>query len=92
MVSFDDCIIFTKIPPTETIYLAVNLIFENNSSLKITKSELSAWIQLKVKEHFEEAKHETDDVFKHLDSNQDGNKPLIISLIKTVLKHCKCLC
>ena len=36
MVSFDVCSLFTNIPLTETIDLAVNLIFENNSNLKIT--------------------------------------------------------
>ena len=41
MVSFDVCSLFTNIPLQETIDLAVNLIFEKNNNLKITKKELT---------------------------------------------------
>ena len=39
-VSYDVCSIFTSIPLQKTIEIAVELIFENNPQLKITKNEL----------------------------------------------------
>ena len=41
LVSFDVCSLFTNIPLNETIDIAVNLIFENNSNLNISKSDLN---------------------------------------------------
>ena len=40
MVSYDDCSLFTNIPLNETIDLAVDIIFDNNQSMNITKSQL----------------------------------------------------
>ena len=37
MVSFDVCSLFTNIPLNETIDLAVDIIFDNNQSMNITK-------------------------------------------------------
>ena len=38
----------------------------------ISQSELEEWIVMKVQEHFDEAKEETDRIFSHLDANKDG--------------------
>ena len=40
LVSYDVCSLFTSIPLQETIEIAVELIFENNPQLKVTKREL----------------------------------------------------
>ena len=40
MVSYDVCSLFTNIPLNETIDLAVNIIFDNNKSMNITKPQL----------------------------------------------------
>ena len=40
MVSYDVCSLFTNIPLNETIYLAVDIIFDNNQSMSITKPQL----------------------------------------------------
>ena len=40
MISFDVSSLFTNITLEETLDLAVKLIFENNSELKITREEL----------------------------------------------------
>ena len=40
LVSYDVCSLFTNIPLQETIERAVELIFENNPRLKVTKREL----------------------------------------------------
>ena len=45
MVSFDVCSLFTNIPLNETIDIAVNLIFENKSNIKIEKQELKKHFQ-----------------------------------------------
>ena len=40
LVSYDLCSLFTSIPLKETIDIAVNLLFEHNPGLNITKAEL----------------------------------------------------
>ena len=40
MVSYDVCSLFTNIPLKETIDLAVDIIFDNNQSMNITKPQL----------------------------------------------------
>ena len=40
LVSYDVCSLFTSIPLTETIEIAVELIFQNKTNLKISKNEL----------------------------------------------------
>ena len=40
MVSYDLCSLFTNIPLNETIDLAVDIIFDNNQSMNITKPQL----------------------------------------------------
>ena len=40
MVSYDVCSLFTNIPLNETIDLAVDIIFNNNPSMNITKPQL----------------------------------------------------
>ena len=40
LVSYDVCSLFTSIPLQETIQIAVELIFQNNPQLKVTKREL----------------------------------------------------
>ena len=40
LVSYDVTSLFTNIPLQETIYTAINLIFNHNSNLNITKKEL----------------------------------------------------
>ena len=40
LVSYDVCSLFTSLPLQETIEIAVELIFENNLQLKLTKREL----------------------------------------------------
>ena len=40
MVSYDVCSLFTNIPLKETIDLAVDVIFDNNQSMNITKPQL----------------------------------------------------
>ena len=40
MVSYDVCSLFTNIPLNETIDLAVDIIFDNNRSVNIIKSQL----------------------------------------------------
>ena len=40
LVSYDVCSLFTSIPLQETIQIAVELIFQNNLELKVTKREL----------------------------------------------------
>ena len=46
LISYDVCSLFTSIPLKETIDIAVNLLFEHNPVLNITKSELKKpfWI------------------------------------------------
>ena len=40
LVSYDVCSLFTSIPLQETIQIAVELIYQNNPQLKVTKREL----------------------------------------------------
>ena len=40
LISYDACSLFTSIPLKETIDIAVNLLFEHNTGLSITKAEL----------------------------------------------------
>ena len=40
LVSYDVTSLFTNIPPQETIDIAINLIFNHNANLNITKKEL----------------------------------------------------
>ena len=40
LISYDVCSLFTIIPLQETIQIAVELIFQNNPQLKVTKREL----------------------------------------------------
>ena len=40
LVSYDITSLFTNIPPQETIDIAINLIFNHNPNLSITKKEL----------------------------------------------------
>ena len=40
MVSYDVCSVFTNMPLNETIDLAVDIIFDNNQSMNITKPQL----------------------------------------------------
>ena len=40
MVSYDVCNLFTNVPLNETIDLAVDIIFDNNKSMNITKPQL----------------------------------------------------
>ena len=40
LISYGVCSLFTNIPLNETIDIAVNLLFEHNPSLNITKAEL----------------------------------------------------
>ena len=40
LISYDVCSLFASIPLNETIDIAVNLIFDNNPNIKITKKEL----------------------------------------------------
>ena len=39
LASFDVCRLFTSIPLTETIDTAIDLLFERNPGLKITKAD-----------------------------------------------------
>ena len=41
LISYDICSLFTRIPLNKTIDLAVKLIFENNTNIKITKKNLN---------------------------------------------------
>ena len=53
MVSFDVESLFTNIPLDETIDLAVNLVFQNKTGLKITKPELKKLFEFATKQtHF----------------------------------------
>ena len=45
LISFDVCSLFTMIPLSETIDIAVNLIFERQPGLKMTKTELKTLFQ-----------------------------------------------
>jgi len=38
----------------------------------LTASEMESWLQAKINEHIEEAKNDTDRIFKHLDPDHDG--------------------
>ena len=40
LISFDVTSLFTNIPLSEAINIAINLIFQNNSDIKFTKCEL----------------------------------------------------
>ena len=40
LISYDICSLLPSIPPTETVEIAVELIFQNKSNLKISKNEL----------------------------------------------------
>ena len=40
MISFDETSLFTNIPLSEEIDIAINLIFENSPDIKFTKREL----------------------------------------------------
>ena len=40
LVSYDVCSLFTSIPLTETIDIAVDLLFEKNAGFKISKADL----------------------------------------------------
>ena len=44
MVSYDVCSLFTNIPLSETIDIAVKLILENKTDLKLSKNELSCFV------------------------------------------------
>ena len=46
LVSYDVCTLFTSIPLQETIQIAVELIFQNNPQLKVTKHELNNFLIL----------------------------------------------
>lgn len=43
-----------------------------NHDGSLSQSEMEAWITEKMKEHFAEAKHENEHIFKHLDPDGDG--------------------
>ena len=55
MISFDVAKLFTNIPLTEAIDIAINLIFENSPDIKFTKREL--------RNHFRIATSETHFIF-----------------------------
>ena len=46
MVSYDVCSLFTNIPLNETIDLAVDIIFNDNQSMNITKTQLKKLLLL----------------------------------------------
>ena len=46
MVSYDVCSLFTNIPLNETIDLAVDIIFDDNQSMNITKPQLKKLLLL----------------------------------------------
>ena len=53
MVSYDVCGLFTNIPLNETIDLAVDIIFDNNQSMNITKPQLKKlFVFAKLQTHF----------------------------------------
>ena len=53
MVSYDVCSLFTNIPLNETIDLAIDLIFEHNPEIKISKRDLKELFQFATSEsHF----------------------------------------
>ena len=53
MVSYDVTSLFTNIPLEETIELAVNLVFEKNPNIKISKAELKELFQVATSQsHF----------------------------------------
>ena len=45
LISYDVCSLFTSIPLKETIDIAVNLLFEHNLDLNITKAELKKIVE-----------------------------------------------
>ena len=45
LVSYDVCSLFTSIPLTETIDIAVDLLFEKNTGFKISKADLKKLFQ-----------------------------------------------
>ena len=53
MILFDDTSLFTNIPLSEAIDIAINLIFENSADIKFTKCELQKCFKIAASEtHF----------------------------------------
>ena len=53
MISYDVVSLFTNVPLSETIDIAVNLIFENKPELKISRKELKKLFEFATsKTHF----------------------------------------
>ena len=48
LISYDVCSLFTSIPLKETIDIAVNLLFEHNPGLNITKAELKKLFEFAI--------------------------------------------
>ena len=70
MVSFDVCSLFTNIPLQETIELAVNIVFENNPGIKLSKEELKQlFVFATAQTHF----HFNDEVFDQIDGVAMGS-------------------
>ena len=54
LCSYDLCSLYTNIPLDETINLAIQKIFENNSNMKISKNELKElFLMATAKNHFQ---------------------------------------
>ena len=52
MISFDVASLFTNIPLTEVIDVAINLIFENSPDIKFTKRELRKHFRIATSETY----------------------------------------
>ena len=53
LILFDDTSLFTNIPLSEAIDIAINLIFENSADIKFTKCELQKCFKIAASEtHF----------------------------------------
>ena len=51
LISYEVCSLFTSIPLKETIDIAVNLLFEHDPGLNITKAELKSFLNLQHQVH-----------------------------------------
>ena len=51
LISYDICSLFTSIPLNETIDLAVQLIFNNNPNIKLTKNDLKKLFNSQLQEN-----------------------------------------
>ena len=86
MVSYDVCSLFTNIPLTETIDLAVETIFANNQSISISKDELKDLFNFATKQtHF----LFNGDVFDQIDGVAMGSPlaPILANLFMSNLEE-----